>query len=156
MSYHRQVLDYLHDTYGVNDAKITHGGSHPKLIFTYNNKRCHVTLQRDDDRPTLFSMKRQDIRRLLGPPLGEDLFPEQPTQKRSLDEMTAELQAKAGDLDRIASLPTTAPPAAVVVIGQMCRYADRLKFVAPREIGQALKGSAVKPAAPSIGSSGLL
>ncbi len=143
MSYHRQVLDYLADTYGVVDAKITHGGSHPKLTFTYNNKRCHVTLQRDANRPTLFNMKRQDLRRLLGPPPGEGLFPEQPTQKRSLDEMTAELQTKAGDLDQAVAIPATAPPASIVVMGKMCRYYDRLKFIAPGKIGRALKGKAV-------------
>ena len=161
MTYHHQVLDYLTDTYGVDDAEIIHrGGSHPKLTFTYAAKRFSAILQRDEaDNPTLFNMKRQDLRRLLGtPPDGDEIEP--PKQKRSLDQMTQEAEQEAERWMKAGvpmpvpimpaqqPLPFPAPPVPdsklnpAVVMGHMCRYKDRLKFQVPEKIAAVMKRQA--------------
>jgi hypothetical protein len=149
MTYHSEVLSYLTTIYGVTDAEIIHRGSaHPKLLFTWADKRCHVTLQRDQaDNPNLVHMKCQDLRRLLGEP------PVQlPTLKRSLDQMTAELQAKAPPTQ--PGLPFDPAPVfppkldgkihAGVVMGYICRYKSRLKFQVPPKLAQQMKGQALR------------
>lgn len=145
MSYHTRILDFLRADYGIDDAEITRRSSkHPKLLFTYLGKRCHVTLQRDNnDAPDLFNMKRQDIKRLLGTPPDMTL---QSSQKRTLDQMTADLQAKAPSPGEIGSnLPTQPSPPMLPksAQGRVCRYADRIKFMPPASLLSSFKGKAL-------------
>jgi len=146
MTYHSQVLDYLSTTYGIHDASITHrGGSHPKLVFTYADKRFSATLQRDcPDNLNLVHMKQQDLRRLLGtPPDRAEISP--PAQKRSLEQMTADLSQAAAPLQALNPSPADtatlmAKPPSKPLMGKMARYKDRVKFVVPLKAATALKG----------------
>ena len=55
--------------------------------------------------------------------------------------MTTELQTKAGALIQVTAIPSAT---STVIMGKMCHYHDRLKFVVPKKIALALKGKAVK------------
>ncbi len=159
MTYHQQVLDFLTDTYGVTDAEITHhGGPHPKLRFTYADKKIHATLQRDRaDDPSLFNMKRQDLRRLLGtPPGGDSLLLPAAKPKRTLETMTTDLNTAAALKTAPSSAISSAmmiqsspmeqsnPPIPPVILGRFCCYKDRIKFIFPPQIAQTMKGQALQ------------
>lgn len=66
--YRRDVIALLKDDYGVGDVTIVAGTNHPRLKFKYDGEEHTITLPNKVFGPTAFDMKRQDIRRLLGPP----------------------------------------------------------------------------------------
>jgi hypothetical protein len=75
-SYHRAIVGYLADIYGVGDAKIvppgTRGQSHPVLAFTYAGEPRQMQVHasggtHNRDPLNLLALKKQDLRRMLGP-----------------------------------------------------------------------------------------
>lgn len=84
----REVRAYLRDAYGVTKATLSQGGGgHPRLTFEHTGRSYKLTLpSANSDRGLAFDMKRQDIRRLLGPPT----VTIEPKFKRRLDDMMPE------------------------------------------------------------------
>jgi len=69
--YRRGIERYLRDTYGVTAIESLPGTNHARLAFEYGGERRVLTLHRNQERTStnILTMKKQDIRRLLGPPL---------------------------------------------------------------------------------------
>lgn len=92
-SYRRSVLDWLRAEYGVRDAWVDPTGRHSRVRFTYLGREHAFPL---NDRnaaggSNAVDLKFQDIRRELGPPPS----PSATAPKRTLQEMTMTLEAKA-------------------------------------------------------------
>lgn len=74
--YRREVLRVLAEEYGVTDARIEPGGSHPKCRFTHGGIERTLTLACSpaSDFQTTLKQKLRDVRRLLeGPPVKPDV-----------------------------------------------------------------------------------
>jgi len=143
-SYHSDVLALLRDDYGVTDAKLDRGGSHPRVTFTYDGEPRHVTLNNKAFSPRAFDMKRQDIRRLLGDP------PPRPTrERRTMEEMMSgfnplplqALNSSAGDL---VTLKMKKEPS-VVAQGRMAIYTMGVRFDIPLEVAYAFGATETTP-----------
>lgn len=87
--YRGEVLAYLRDAYGVTNAEITPGGSHPKLRFTYGGRPHVLTMNNTVQSSTAVAMKKQDIRRELG------AEPELPEQRKTNMNSVVNIDSKA-------------------------------------------------------------
>lgn len=93
--YEKELTYFLHQEYQIRQTAITliHKTNHDQMRFLYNGKPRLITIHRQVNgvgQTKILDLKKQDIRRLLGnPPVKPD------KEKRSLEEMTTELQTKA-------------------------------------------------------------
>jgi hypothetical protein len=82
-SYHRAIVGYLADAYGVEDAEIASSDSrntHPVLTFTYAGEPRRMQVHssggtHNRDPLNLLALKKQDLRRMLGPLPPPALYP---------------------------------------------------------------------------------
>lgn len=90
IEYHRKIIDFIKKTYGIRRTDIDYvsGSKHPRIEFNYGGMRRIVVLHHNEKHDDAFYGKRQEIIRYLGKP--STIIESKP--KRSLDEMTAELQ----------------------------------------------------------------
>jgi hypothetical protein len=113
--YHREIIDYMRDTYGIEDVTVKRGGKHLQLEYVYAGRRHKNTLPRNNysDRNWL-DTRKHDLRKELGEP--PSLAPDAKS-KRSLDDMTNEIQAKA-DLMTTTAIGAVIEPIAKPTISQ--------------------------------------
>ena len=130
--FERDVLALLRTEYVVADAHLESGGKHPKVCFTYGG-HPYVTpypLSPHSDWQSAFNRKRQDLRRMLGPPpdlppvdertvLWEKPKPE-PRKELSMSQSSSSLGTLA---DVMPSKPTTS--------AQRAAYVGRCSLLAP-------------------------
>ena len=100
--YDRAVRAYL-ARYPIDDLNIISAGKHRKAAFTYNGKRCTVTLATSPSDIAAVQVKLGDIRRLLGPPPDDEPSPREP---RTLAAMTAGLKPLGNGHATSSPLPT--------------------------------------------------
>ena len=140
-SYHKKVIHWLQSTYAIDDVVYSVGGNHPRINFIYDGREHQVTLHHDARETNALALKKQDIRRELGRPF----VPKPITPKRSLEEMTMELEAKAVESFNPLPLPKPAETAQTYAIRAAC-YDNRgksgdhkqVRFVLPIETHDAL------------------
>jgi hypothetical protein len=113
--YHREIIDYMRDTYGIEDVTVKRGGKHLQLEYVYAGRRHKNTLPRNNynDRNWI-DTRKHDLRKELGEP--PPLAPEAKS-KRSLDDMTQEIQAKT-DLMTTTAIGAVIEPIAKPTISQ--------------------------------------
>lgn len=131
---HREVLRYLREDYGVADAALANGTNHPRIEFTYAGERRTLTVHGPGDNHrslggnNLIHMKKQDIRRLLGPP------PERATvdNKRKLEDMMPPFNAP-----RIVSSTGPVEPAQDIYHGHAAVYTNGpMRFFVPTALAE--------------------
>jgi hypothetical protein len=98
----REIIDYMRDVYQIDDIKVSGGGRHLHIEYVYAGRRYQNTLpQSSGGDPNWISTRKHDLRRELGEPP-----PPLTTKKRTLDEMTQELQARAANLQSGTAMAT--------------------------------------------------
>jgi hypothetical protein len=95
----REIIDYMRNVYRIDDIRIRPGGKHLHVEYVYAGQKHKDTLPRGTggDRNWI-DARKHDLRKYLGKPPA--FFNNQP--RRSLDDMTDELQAKADLLSTTA------------------------------------------------------
>lgn len=133
--YQRDVRCYLWEAYGVG-ASLRHMTNHDRLEFEYppgtaRNLTLHRSPGKVKNSKLLVAIKKQDIRRLLGPPphsvqqKEEIAMPQLVSIRPVADTISQELKAKPS----------------VVAMGRVACYAGgRVKFHVPAEIATVLAG----------------
>jgi len=109
----REILDYMRDVYRIEDIRVRPGGKHLHIEYVYEGKRHKDTMPRgsgSSDHGNWIDTRKHDLRRVLGdppPPLTEK-------PKRTLDDMTNELQTKSDLLTGTALGAVLDPPRPVI------------------------------------------
>lgn len=142
---HKAVRDHLRDAYGVGQIEFFGGGNHDRAEFTYRNKRCVLTLRRApggrEVGASTIEMKLRDVRKLLGDP--PSLLDDRP--RRTLEDMTVELNAKAPSSDQpVAPMGTPlATPRTLSATGSVALRASNkcLTFIVPPKIRERFVAS---------------
>ena len=101
-AHQREIIDWMRETYQIEDIRIRPGGKHIHVEYVYKGKRIKDTLPRHGTRgDDWVDTRKHDLRRTLGTP------PEPPAKlTRTLDEMTQALQEKV-DLKTTTAVGTT-------------------------------------------------
>src|SRR5215471_4105234 len=113
----REILDYMRDVYRIEDIRVRPGGKHLHIEYVYEGVRHKDTMPRGSgskDHGNWIDTRKHDLRRVLGDP-PPAVITEKP--KRTLDDMTNELQTKSDLLSGTAMGAVFDPPRPVITTG---------------------------------------
>lgn len=99
------IANYL-ESVGATEIRLQHGGKHKKLQFMWQDRRYTATLPSSPSDTNWLAVKLRDLRHLLGRP---DAIATDATPKRSLQDMTNELQALAPSASAVVGASISIP-----------------------------------------------